>query len=67
MDSTLITTLGDELYQAMTDRTMVDPLTSRHPGITIEILTPDFRGKMRPAIEAIVAAGPRPVRVAQPI
>jgi lipoyl synthase len=28
------------------------------PATTIEILTPDFRGKMRPAIEAIVAAGP---------
>ncbi len=25
---------------------------------TIEILTPDFRGKMRPAVEAICAAGP---------
>lgn len=28
------------------------------PSTTIEILTPDFRGKMRAAIEAIVAAGP---------
>ena len=28
------------------------------PGTTIEILTPDFRGKMRPAIEAICEAGP---------
>jgi lipoic acid synthetase len=28
------------------------------PATTIEILTPDFRGKMRPAVEAIVAAGP---------
>ena len=28
------------------------------PSTTIEILTPDFRGKMLPAIEAIVAAGP---------
>jgi 2-oxopent-4-enoate/cis-2-oxohex-4-enoate hydratase len=36
MDSTLITTLGDELYQAMTNRTVVDPLTTRHPDITIE-------------------------------
>ena len=30
----------------------------RSPGTTIEILTPDFRGKMRPAIEAICEAGP---------
>jgi len=28
------------------------------PATTIEILTPDFRGKMRPAVEAICAAGP---------
>jgi lipoic acid synthetase len=28
------------------------------PGTTIEILTPDFRGKMREAVEAICAAGP---------
>ncbi|MEN3277606.1 MAG: 2-oxopent-4-enoate/cis-2-oxohex-4-enoate hydratase [Massilia sp.] len=36
MDKELITQLGDELYQALTGRTVVDPLTSRHPGITIE-------------------------------
>lgn len=28
------------------------------PGTTIEILTPDFRGRMREAVEAICAAGP---------
>jgi lipoic acid synthetase len=28
------------------------------PGTTIEILTPDFRGKMRAAVEAICEAGP---------
>jgi lipoic acid synthetase len=28
------------------------------PGTTVEILTPDFRGKMQAAVEAIVAAGP---------
>jgi lipoyl synthase len=28
------------------------------PNTTIEILTPDFRGKMEAAVEAIVAAGP---------
>jgi 2-oxopent-4-enoate/cis-2-oxohex-4-enoate hydratase len=36
MDAKLIETLGDELYQAMTTQTVVDPLTSRHPDITIE-------------------------------
>lgn len=35
MESTLITRLGDELYQALTTRTVVDPLTTRHPDITI--------------------------------
>ena len=30
----------------------------RSPGTTIEILTPDFRGKMRAAVEAICEAGP---------
>jgi 2-oxopent-4-enoate/cis-2-oxohex-4-enoate hydratase len=36
MDAKLIETQGDELYQAMTTQTVVDPLTSRHPDITIE-------------------------------
>jgi len=36
MNETLIHRLGDELYQALTDRTVVEPLTSRHEGITIE-------------------------------
>lgn len=36
MDATLITQLGDELYTALTSRTVVDPLTNRHAGITIE-------------------------------
>ena len=36
MDAKLIETLGDELYQAMTTQTVVDPLTSRYPDITIE-------------------------------
>lgn len=36
MDAKLIETLGDELYHAMTTRTVVEPLTSRHPDITIE-------------------------------
>tara|TARA_R110001583_G_scaffold168885_2_gene321751 strand:- start:2197 stop:2979 length:783 start_codon:yes stop_codon:yes gene_type:complete len=36
MDTTLIETLGDELYHAMTTQTVVEPLTNRHPDITIE-------------------------------
>ncbi|MFZ2123000.1 MAG: 2-oxopent-4-enoate hydratase [Rhodoferax sp.] len=36
MDAKLIETLGDELFQAMRTQTVVDPLTSRHPDITIE-------------------------------
>ena len=36
MDSKLIETLGDELYHAMSTQTVVDPLTTRHPDITIE-------------------------------
>ena len=37
---------------------VIEALRRTTPQTTIEILTPDFRGKMRPAIEAIVAAGP---------
>jgi lipoyl synthase len=37
---------------------VIEALRRTTPGTTIEILTPDFRGKMRPAVEAIVAAGP---------
>ena len=36
MDQQLIHTLGDELFEAMTARTVVEPLTNRHPAITIE-------------------------------
>lgn len=36
MDKKLITQLGDELYQALTTQTMIEPLTNRHPEITIE-------------------------------
>ncbi len=36
MDKTRITQLGDELYQALTARSVVEPLTNRHPEITIE-------------------------------
>ena len=37
---------------------VIEALRKNTPATTIEILTPDFRGKMRPAVEAIVAAGP---------
>ena len=37
---------------------VINALRANTPGTTIEILTPDFRGKMRAAVEAIVAAGP---------
>ncbi|MDD3797718.1 MAG: lipoyl synthase [Novosphingobium sp.] len=37
---------------------VIQALRRTAPDTTIEILTPDFRGKMRAAVEAIVAAGP---------
>jgi lipoic acid synthetase len=37
---------------------VIAALRRETPNTTIEILTPDFRNKMRPAVEAIVAAGP---------
>lgn len=37
---------------------VIKALRANTPKTTIEILTPDFRGKMREAVEAIVAAGP---------
>ena len=37
---------------------VIEALRRATPATTIEILTPDFRGKMRPAVEAICAAGP---------
>lgn len=37
---------------------VIEALRRNTPDTTIEILTPDFRGKMREAVEAIVAAGP---------
>ncbi len=36
MQDTLITSLGDELYEAMIARRTVAPLTSRHPDIRVE-------------------------------
>ena len=37
---------------------VIEALRRATPKTTIEILTPDFRGKMRAAVEAICAAGP---------
>jgi lipoyl synthase len=37
---------------------VIEALRRATPATTIEILTPDFRGRMRAAVEAIVAAGP---------
>ena len=37
---------------------VIEALRRETPGTTIEILTPDFRGKMRAAVEAICEAGP---------
>jgi lipoic acid synthetase len=37
---------------------VIEALRRATPGTTIEILTPDFRGKARAAVEAIVVAGP---------
>jgi len=37
---------------------VIEALRAATPRTTIEILTPDFRGKMRRAVEAIVAARP---------
>ncbi|MET0250701.1 MAG: lipoyl synthase, partial [Novosphingobium sp.] len=37
---------------------VIEALRRATPNTTVEILTPDFRGKMRAAVEAIVAAGP---------
>lgn len=37
---------------------VIEALRRTTPKTTIEILTPDFRGKMHAAVEAIVAAGP---------
>ena len=37
---------------------VIEELRRTTPQTTIEILTPDFRGKMQAAVEAIVAAGP---------
>ena len=36
MDKILINTLGEELYGALRSRQVLEPLTHRHPGITIE-------------------------------
>ncbi len=35
MDAALISALGDELFAALTEHRTIEPLTSRHPGITM--------------------------------
>ncbi|HSG57362.1 MAG TPA: lipoyl synthase [Paracoccaceae bacterium] len=37
---------------------VIEAIRRAAPGTTIEILTPDFRGRMREAVEVICAAGP---------
>ena len=36
MDKKIITDLGDELYNALKNRQVVDPLSSRYPDMTVE-------------------------------
>ncbi len=36
MDKKIITDLGDELYSALKNRQMIDPLSSRYPDMTVE-------------------------------
>ncbi|MBK4739072.1 2-oxopent-4-enoate hydratase [Noviherbaspirillum pedocola] len=55
METNLITRLGDELYQALTTRTVVDPLSARHPDITID----DAYHIQQRMIERRVQAGER--------
>jgi 2-oxopent-4-enoate/cis-2-oxohex-4-enoate hydratase len=55
MDKTLITRLGDELYQALITRSVIDPLTARHPELTVEHA---YRIQQR-MIERRVEAGER--------
>ena len=55
MDKTIITQLGDELYQALITRSVIDPLTARHPELTVEHA---YRIQQR-MIERRVEAGER--------
>lgn len=55
MDKNLITQLGDELYQALVSRTVVEPLTNRYPQLGVE---PAYLIQQR-MIERRVAAGER--------
>jgi 2-oxopent-4-enoate/cis-2-oxohex-4-enoate hydratase len=57
MNTTLITQLGDELYQALLARETLEPLTARHPGITVDAA---YRIQQR-MIARRVAAGERVV------
>jgi 2-oxopent-4-enoate/cis-2-oxohex-4-enoate hydratase len=57
MNTNLITQLGDELYQALLARETLEPLTARHPGITVDAA---YRIQQR-MIARRVAAGERVV------
>lgn len=57
MDPTLIAQLGDELTQAMRTCTVVEPLSNRHPGITID----DAYGIQQRMIANRLGAGERVV------
>ena len=57
MAAKLIETLSDELFHAMGTETVVEPLTSRHPDITIEHashLQPRMLSRRLQAAERIV-------------
>ena len=55
MEKNLITQLGDELYQALITRTVIDPLTNRYPELSVETA---YQIQQR-MIERRIAAGER--------
>jgi len=57
MDATLIQTLGDELFAALVECRQVEPLTSRHPGLTLA----DAYAIQQALASHRLAAGERPI------
>ena len=57
MDATLLQALGDELLAALVERRPVEPLTSRHPGLTLA----DAYAIQQALNAHRVAAGERPI------
>ena len=55
MEKNIITQLGDELYQALVSRTVIDPLTNRYPDLQVDTA---YQIQQR-MIERRVAAGER--------